>query len=124
MGRYIESDPIGLSGGINTFAYVNGNPITKVDTQGLKGIPYLSDWLGELLGDIPSASIGKARGYKCAIQICQKPPRDKDLGIHESCALQIKPTDSIVATDINEECIKSCKELTQTCEESNRCEVK
>ena len=40
IGRYTESDPIGLAGGEwSTFNYVGSDPLLLIDTTGLAGVP-------------------------------------------------------------------------------------
>lgn len=42
-GRYTQSDPIGLAGGLNTYSYASANPVSRVDPFGL------TDWEGTYL---------------------------------------------------------------------------
>ena len=75
-GRYIESDPIGLKGGVNTYSYVRQNPVGWLDPSGLISCPG-GEWSLNMGGASFSVAFGGYFGKGRSTYTCRTNPSVK-----------------------------------------------
>jgi RHS repeat-associated protein len=87
-GGYTRSDPIGLAGGINTYAYAGGNPSFNVDPLGLfftsvdAACAIDPQFCAEMMGQM-AQNLGDLSGDQCLAQEA----RDVSRGLEQAAAI-------------------------------------
>jgi RHS repeat-associated protein len=126
IGRYVESDPIGMWAGWNTYAYVTNSPVGRYDSFGLFD---LGDWFIDQLGKARGKAVAKGassvygteKGKECAkdCKPLNNPRQAREEAITEICNRLIPEEISrgmASGADAFHTCRDVCEKLARECD--------
>jgi hypothetical protein len=129
----MQKDPIGVEEGRHMYLYVRGNPVNRIDPQGLKDSPPGLDFKlrGEILGALAEKfieeAVGSPTGLVCASRFCKRKKASPAWAtVFTECTSIFNqyqlpaglPGDSAALV---EECTETCQKITRSAEFKKTC---